>query len=329
MNRRRKLIVALVAGALAAPLRAFAQKEGKVPRIGYLLVQALSEPPSAERAAFLQGLVELGYVIGRTVQIEYRSAEGEVDFLPDLAAELVRQKVDVIFAASAEAARAAVNATRTIPIVTPSINNLIESGIVTSLAHPGGNVTGLTVFDRELSGKRLELLRDALPRAKRVAVVLNPRNVAAQAQWQESRQFAAQLRLTLLPFELGSPDTVPKMLASIVRARPDALLLFVDVRTIGYGKIFAEHATRNGIPTIAGWSNFANAGGLLSYSPNFPDLYHRAATYVDKILKGAKPGDLPVEQPAKFELAVNIKTAKALGITFPDSILIRADKVIE
>jgi putative ABC transport system substrate-binding protein len=326
MMRRRNFLAALA--AMCAPAgRVFGQ--ARVPRIGYLLLPALSEPPSAERAAFLQGLVELGHVVGKTVQIEYRSAEGEPEFLPDLAAELARQKVDVIFATSAEPARAAVNATRTIPIVTTSISNLVELGIVTSLAHPGGNVTGLTVFDAELSGKRLELLKDMLPQAKRVAVVRNPKNTNAQRQWQISRQSAARLGLTLLPFELGPPDAVPKMLASIVRTKPDALLLFVDVRTIGYGGIFAEHATHNRIPTIAGWSNFAAAGGLLSYSPNFPDLFHRAASYVDKILKGARPGDLPVEQPSKFELAVNMKTAKALGIRIPDSILVRADKVIE
>jgi putative ABC transport system substrate-binding protein len=326
MMQRRIFLGALAAMCTPAG-RVFAQT--KVPHIGYLLMPALSDPPSAERVAFLQGLSELGYAIGKTVQIDYRSAEGEVDFLPDLAAELVQQKVDVIFATSADPLQAAVNATRTIPIVTTSISNLIERGMVTSLSHPGGNVTGLTVFDEQLSGKRLELLRDTLPQAKRVAVVRNPEHHAGQHQWQITQQFASRLALTLLPFELGSSDAVPRMLASIVQAKPDALLLFVDVRTIGYSAIFAEHALRNRIPTIAGWSNFVTVGGLLSYSPSFPDLFHRAASYVDKILKGAKPGDLPVEQPAKFELMVNVKTAKVIGIEIPDSILMRADKVIE
>jgi putative ABC transport system substrate-binding protein len=325
--KRRHLFLSAT-GALLPGL-AFAQPARKVWRIGYLLLSALSEPPSTERAAFLQGLVELGYVIGKTVQIEYRSAEGERDFLPALAAELVREKVDVIFAASADAAQAALTATRTIPIVTPTIGILVYDGLVKSLAHPGGNVTGLSVFDAELAGKRLELLRDALPGAKRVAVVRNPRSSVALAQWEETRRVAAKLGLTLLPFELGTSDTVPKMLASVVRARPDALLLLVDERVIGYGNIFAERAMRNAIPSFAGWSNFAAAGGLISYSPSFPEIFHRAASYVDKILKGAKPGDLPVEQPAKFELIVNMKTAKALGIKIPQSILARADKVIE
>jgi putative ABC transport system substrate-binding protein len=185
------------------------------------------------------------------------------------------------------------------------------------------------VFDAELAGKRLELLRDALPGAKRVAVVRNPKSSITQAQWEETRRIAVKLGLTLLPFELGTSDTVPKMLASVVRARPDALLLLVDERVIGYGNIFAERAARNAIPSFAGWSNFAAAGGLISYSPSFTEIFHRAASYVDKILKGAKPGDLPVEQPAKFELIVNMKTAKALGIKIPQSILARADKVIE
>ena len=329
MMTRRRFLFLVCGGVAAAAIESRAQTQGKIPRIGYLVLQPLVEPPTAERAAFLQGLRELGYVEGRNIHIEYRSAEGEVEFLPALATELVQKNVDVIVATSTEPVKAAMQVTRTIPIVMTSVGNPVANGLIKSLAHPGGNVTGLSLLADELAGKRLQLLREVLPRARRVAVLRNVQNRVVQLEWKSTQTAAANFGLTLLPFELGHPDAVSRMLTSVAKTRPDALLLLIDPRVVSYSGIIIEFATRNRIPSFAGWSNFAELGGVLSYSPSLPALFQRAAKYVDKILKGAKPGELPVELPTRFELVLNLKTAKTLGITIPNSILLRADKVIE
>ena len=326
---RRKSIVALGAIALQAPLSVLAQTPGRIPQIGYLVLSQLVQPPSAERAAFLQGLHELGYVDGKSIRIQYRSAEGEADFLPTLATELVQLKVDLIFVTGIEAVRAAMAATKAIPIVMVVGSNPVSAGLVKNLAQPGGNATGLTLAADDLTAKRLEMLAELLPRAKRVAVLRTPRNAAAELDWQELQKSAVRLNLTLLPFELERPDAVPKLLELIAQARPDALLLLMEPRMVTYSAIIADFAASRRIPALAAWQRFTELGGVLSYATNLPDVFLRAAGYVDKILKGAKPAQLPIEQPAKFELAINMKTARALGITIPKNVLLQVTKVIE
>lgn len=329
MIRRRQLTAALAAVALAAPLAVRAQTPGKSPQIGYLVLSQLVEPPTAERAAFLQGLQQLGYVDGKSIRIHYRSAEGEADFLPVLAGELVQQKVDLIFATGIEAVRAAMTATRTIPIVMVVGSNPVSAGLVKNLAQPGGNATGLTLAADDLTAKRLEMLAELLPRARRIAVLRTPRNAAAELDWQELQKSAAKLNLKLLPFELERPEAVPKLLDLIAQARPDALLLLMEPRMVTYSAIIADFASSHRIPALAAWGRFTELGGVLSYATNLPDVFFRSAGYVDKILKGAKPAQLPIEQPAKFELEINMKTARSLGIAIPKNVLLQATKVIE
>ncbi len=329
MNNRRKLVIALGASALSAALAALAQVQGRIPRIGYLVLSQLVEPPSAERAAFLQGLHELGYIDGKNIRIQYQSAEGEAEFLPTLAAELAQQRVDLIFTTGTEAIRAAMAATKTIPIVMIVGSNPVSVGLIKSLAHPGGNATGLSLVSDDLAAKRLEILVELLPHAKRVAVLRSPRNRSGELGEQVMQKSAASLGLRLRSFELGRSEDVPKLLASIAQTRPDALFLLLEPRMVTYSGIIVDFATRQRIPSLAGWGKFAELGGVLSYAPSLPDVFHRAAGYVDKILKGAKPANLPVEQPTKFELEINMKTAKSLGITIPQTVLVRATKVIE
>jgi putative ABC transport system substrate-binding protein len=326
MNRRDAILVLLGLGA--APLTSVAQ-QNRIPRIGYLALPRLAEAPSAERAAFLEGLRELGYTQGRNIRIDYRSAEGKAELLPGLAAELVRENVDVIVATSAEPAKAAQAATRTIPIVFAASGDPVADGLVASLSHPGGNATGLSRVAPELAGKRLELLKEVLPHAKRVAVLRNRRNAAVEHAWPATQKAAVTLGLTLLPFELGQADSAMRTFESVANARADALLVLNDPRLASYSKIICDFAARNHIPAFGERSDFVPAGGLLSYTTDSAYRYRRAAAYVDKILKGARPADLPVEQPTRFELAINLKTAKALGLTIPQSLLFRADHVIE
>ena len=325
---RRAKILALVLGLVAAPLVGQAQRPGSVPRIGYLVLSPLAIPPSAERQAFLEGLRELGYIEGQNVTIEYRSAAWNRELLPDLAAELVELKVEVIVAIQG-AVEAARDATKTIPIVVPSLDNPVENGLVASLAHPGGNITGPGGTTSELSGKRLELLKEAIPKLARVAVLWNPANLGAPRQWKETQSSARLLGVTLQSHEVKDPNDVPTALSAMARKRPDALLTFASPLTSAYRPIIVEFATKQRLPTMFGLRAEVEAGGLMSYSHNLPDMFRRAARYVDKILKGAKPGDLPIEQPTRFELVINLKTAKALGLTIPQSVLLRADQLIE
>jgi putative ABC transport system substrate-binding protein len=319
-------LLALVATVLVAP--AEAERPAKVPRIGYLIVSPLADPPSAEREAFLQGLRERGYVEGQSIDLVYRSANWNRELLSDLAEELVELKVDVIVAVpgTVDAAR---RATRTIPIVIPGVGDPVEAGLVTSLARPGGNITGTAWSPPEVAGKRLALLKEALPRVSRVAVLRDLTVYGATHEWQETQAAARVLGLTLQPLELRDPKDFPAAFSAMTRKRPDALIADATPLTSAYRPIIVEFATKQRLPTMFGRRDAVESGGLMSYSVDDADMFRRAASYVDRILKGAWPGELPIERPTKFELAVNVKTAKALGITFPASVLIQATKVIE
>jgi putative ABC transport system substrate-binding protein len=328
MDRRRFLLTS-IAGALAAPLVVGAQQAGKIARIGYLLLPPLAEKPSVERQAFLQSLRELGYDEGRNFVIEYRSAAWNRELLPDLAEELIERKVDVIVAAGPQPTLAARDATKTIPIVMIAGISPVESGLVGSLARPGANVTGFVAQLPGLAGKRLELLREAVPHASHVFVIWNPGNPATATDWKETQVAARAVRMKLESVEVrGAEDfvaTLPQMLAR----RPAAVVVIDDTLTVAYREILAEFTLKNRIPAIMARREFTELGGLMSYAPKISDLFGRAARHVDKILKGAKPADLPVQQPTKFELVINLKTAKALGLTIPPSLLARADQLIE
>jgi putative ABC transport system substrate-binding protein len=315
---------------LAAPLRVEAQQAAKVPRIGWLANNpaASLHPPEA----FRQGLRDLGYVEGRNVVIEYRNAEGKPERLPALAAELVALKVDVILAAIVLAALAAKQATKTIPIVFASVADPVTSGLVTSLARPGGNVTGLSILSPELIGKRLELLTQAVPGVSRVAVLweLGGGGEPADKDVLKRAEVAGQALGVRLHFVEARDGDFDRAFSDMTRARAGALTMLPSG-----GMFFNERrrlvdlAAKNRLPAVYPWREAVDAGGLMAYGPRIADLYRRAATYVDKILKGAKPADLPVEQPTKFELVINLKTAKALGLTIPPSLLARADEVIQ
>ncbi len=332
---RRAFIGTLTSGLLAVPLAAEAEPAGKVHRIGFLSPSSPSDPervasPFGERglAAFRQGLRDLGYVEGQNITIEPRWAEGRFERLPDLAAELVRLKVDVIVSVVTQASLAAKNATRTIPIVMVAAGDPLGSGLVANLARPGGNVTGPSSMYADLAGKQLELLMKTTPKVSRVAVLWNPANAVWQAQMLRQTEGAARaLRLQLQLLEARGPDELEG--AAMTRERASALLVQVDVIFALHARRMADLAAKRRVPAMYGAREHVEAGGLMSYAPNVLDLFRRAATYVDKILKGAQPGDLPVEQPTKFELVINRKTAKALGLTIPQSLLQRADQVIE
>jgi putative tryptophan/tyrosine transport system substrate-binding protein len=309
---------------------AVAQQPKKVPRIGYLSgVDPARESIRSE--AFRLALRELGYIEGQNIAIEYRYAEGKVDRLFELAAELVRLKVDIIVGPAASASiRAAKNATETIPIVMMSLAaDPVEAGFVESLARPGGNVTGLTTLSRELGGKRLELLKEAVPKAARVAVLYDAAAPASIREVKEELPVAARaLGLTVRSWEVRAADDFEKVLAALNKERPDGLyhtgsplMNAIRNRTIGF-------ALKSRLPSVYGNSEAVDAGGLMSYGADTADSYRRVAYFVDRILKGAKPADLPVEQPTKFELIINLKTAKQIGLTIPQSLLYRADKVI-
>ena len=320
------LAVVLALSLFSVPLAAEGQTV-KVSRIGYLVLSPLVDPPTAERQAFLDGLRELGYLEGQNIVIEYRSANWNRELLPDLAQELVDLKMDVIMAVqgTTDAAR---HATRTIPIVIASGADPVASGLVTSLARPGGNITGMTFAPAEMAGKRLALLKEAFPKLARLAVLWSPENDGAQLQWQETQAAARVLAIALQPLEVKDPKDFPMAFSAMTRKRPDALITFTSPLTSAYRPIIVEFATKQRLPTMFGLRADVEAGGLLSYSPSSADVFRRAAYYIDRILKGAKPGDLPIERPTKFELVINLKTAKALGLTIPQTLLLRADQVI-
>jgi putative ABC transport system substrate-binding protein len=324
---RRAFIGTLAGGLLAAPLAAEAQQADKMARIGWLAVNLAAFPHVRE--AFLQGLRDLGHVEGRNVVIEYRDAEGKLERLPVLAAELVALKVDVIVAPSTPAALAAKQATRTLPIVFAVAADPVASGLVTGLAQPGGNVTGLSILAPELIGKRLEQLTQAVPGVSRVAVLWQPGALGKRTEQdmlKGAEATAGALGVRLQSVEVRSPADFDRAFSDMTRARAGALIVLPS-------PIFSERrhlvdlAAKNRLPAVYTWREYVDAGGLMSYGPDLADMLRRAATYVDKILKGAKPADLPIEQPTKFELVINLKTAKALGLTIPQSLLQRADQV--
>jgi putative ABC transport system substrate-binding protein len=318
-----------MAGAFAAPLASFAQQPAKIARIGFL------HPASAQAAAihlqaFRDGLRELGYVEGKNLQLELRWGEGKLERLPALAAELVQLKVDVIVAASSPSVVAARQATRTIPIVMPLSSDPVGDGLVASLARPGGNITGLSVMAPELGEKRLQLLKEMFPKVSHaMAVLWNPAYVGMRARLEQAQVAAPAVGLTVRSMEVRDTRELDVAFEAIIREHPEALLLLVDPFTRSQRSRIVEFAADQRLPAIYESSEFVDVGGLISYGPNISDQFRRAATYVDKILRGAKPADLPIEQPTTFELVINMRAAKALGIKIPDSILLRADKVIE
>ena len=326
---RRAFIGSLAGSLLAAPLAAEAQQAGKVARIGLLDHSA----PDPSRLGWWQGfkgrLRELGYVEGQNVVFEPRWAQEDAGRLPDLAADLVRLNVHVIVTAGSAAAPAASRATTTIPIVQASGADLVAVGVAASLARPGGNVTGVTSQTSELGGKRLELIRELIPRVSRVAVVWDLDNPGSAIGLRDTEGPAKALGVTLRATGLRVPHDFEGAFSAIAKERVAAVIVLPSAGLFAERRRIAELAVARRLPTVVGSREYTEAGGLLSYGTDFPDLFRRAATYVDKILKGAKAGDLPVEQPTKFELVINLKTAKALGLTIPSSLLQRADQVIE
>ncbi len=333
------LISILALGLLAGQVPAQAQKAGKVYRIGWLGIggpgslRRFKLKPSPQHIAFRQRLGELGYVEGQNLVIERRWAEGKYERPPDLAAELVRLKVDVIVTSSASRAiRAAQRTTHTIPIVMVGADvDPVEAGFVVSLARPGGNITGLTNFASRLHPKRLELFKEAFPRISRVAILWSP---AVQEQRMKEietigQALGIQIRSVVPTRGARAVSDLESVFSAISRERPDGLLVVTSGLTIRYRARIAEFAVEKRLLTMYTRSRFVKAGGLMSYGTNRPDLYRRAATYVDKILKGAKPADLPVERPTKFELVINLKTAKQIGVTIPPTLLLQATKVIK
>ena len=327
MDRRAFITGAI--GFLAAPLAARAQPAGKAYRIGFLGGTSRTANTSMTNA-FSQGLRELGYVEGQNVTIDYRYAEGKYERFPDYVNELVRLKVDVIVAVPTAAALAAKNATGTISIVTVAVFDPVESGLVASLARPGTNVTGLTLIaGPEIVGKYLELLKESVPKASRLAVLWNPANPAHPSLVTEAEKSARALGLQLQLVGARGPGKVDNALAAMTRERAGALVVLPDSMFLAERTRLAELATKNRLPAMYGLRQHAEAGGLMVYSANVPDSARRAAFFVDRILKGAKPADLPVERPTKFDFVINLKTAKALGLTIPPAVLARADEVIQ
>ena len=321
------LTVALV--LLLAPLAAEAQSAVKPPRVGYLG----SGSPSADapyRETFREGLRERGWIEGQNVVIESRWAEGRLDRLPDLAAELVRLKVDVIFAPSTASTAAAQNATRTIPVVMAMVGTPVERGTIASLARPGGNVTGLSMnVGVGIVGKQLELLKEVVPKISRVAVLGNPDEPQYGPMVKEAEMVGRALGVRLQVLEARGPNEFDRAFAAMVRQRAEALWVLSGAVYFLHQRQLADLAAKSRLPTTNGYREYVDAGGLLAYGPNIREFWRRAAAYVDKVLQGAKPADLPVEQPTKFELVINLKTAKTLGLTIPQSVLLRADEVIQ
>jgi putative tryptophan/tyrosine transport system substrate-binding protein len=319
-------IITLLLSLLAVPPIATAQPQGKVYRIGFL---GTNPPPAAWWDAFLDGLRERGYSEGRNLVFERRFSEGKAERFPEVAAELVRLRVDCIIVPTTPAALAAKHATQTIPIVIPTAIDPVGAGLVASLARPGGNITGLSTLAPELSGKRLGLLQEVVPRMARVAVLWNAANPANASVWHETQAAAGALGLRLHAQDVQSPQDFEGAFAHTAQAHPDALLVLQDSLMTMHRQHIVEFATRQHLPSVFFTREWVVDGGLMSYGPSFPDLYRRAATYVDKILKGANPAALPVEQATKFELVLNLKTAQALGLTIPPRVLFQADEVIK
>jgi putative tryptophan/tyrosine transport system substrate-binding protein len=316
------LIVLLTLG-LMTPLVTDAQRPGKIPRIGYL-----GDTPGPHVEALRQGLHDIGYLEGQNLVIEYRWAEGKGQRLPALAADLVGLPVDVIIAPGGQASRAAKHEISTIPIIMAPVGDPVGAGLVASLARPGGNMTGVSVIGVELSGKQLELFKEAVPGMSRVAVLLNPTNPGAAPAWRVMEGAARALELTLSPIEVRGADEFERAFAAIATAHADALFVFQDYLLFSHRTRLVDFAAQRRLPAMYMYREWADAGGLLAYGASLREVYRRAVTLLDKILKGAKPGDLPVEQVTKLDLVINLKTAQALGLTIPPTLLFQADEVI-
>ena len=328
MMERRVFVTAVGMSLLAAPVGVVAQQAPRVPRVGYLFSFTPAEGSHLWEAC-RQGLRELGYVEGRNIVLEPRWAEGRYDRLPELAADLVRLKVDVIVVAATPGSRAVKAATSTIPIVIVAVGEPVKAGLVASLARPGGNVTGLGLLTSELSGKRLQLLADVLRNVPRVALLMNPGNPVHAVFLEETRVAAQSLGVQLQPLGARTPGEIEKAFDAATGGRATALIVFDDPAIWSYRTRIVALAAKRRLPVMYGYREFVDVGGLISYGPDRIDHYRRTANYVDKILRGAKPADLPIEQPTKFELALNLKTAKALGLTIPQALLLRTDHLVE
>jgi putative ABC transport system substrate-binding protein len=326
--KRRQFITVLGGAAAAWPLAARAQQRDQVLRIG-ILETTSRELNAANISAFQKGLRELGYVEGQNLLFEYRSADGRTERFPGLVSELVDLKVDVIVTRGTPAALAAKKATETIPIVMAANGDPLGSGLIAGLAHPGGNITGLSALVLDLYPKRAELLRDTVPALMRIAGLFNPDSTISLREWGEVIKAARSLGIAADLIEVRNRDALVAAFNAASAQRVEALIVGLDTVTQSNKEAIAELAAAHRIPAIYSSREFVDAGGLLSYGVSYPDLYYRAAGYVDKIIKGAKPSDLPVQQPTKFELVINLKTAKAIGLAIPGSFVVRADEVIE
>jgi putative tryptophan/tyrosine transport system substrate-binding protein len=317
------LLVGLLLLLTGAP-QAIAEQGKRIPRIGLLLGDA-----SPRLDAFREGLRALGYIEGQNIELDCKLTEGKYDALKKLTAELIAGKVDVIVTGGHTATKAAMESTSTIPIVFGSASDPLGSGFVKSLARPGGNATGLSLLSRELTEKRFEILHEVVPKASRITVLFTPDSRASVMQFEETESTARQVRIALQPLPVRRPAEFDAAFDVAVRGRADAFLVVQSTFTLAHKRELTTLAAKHRLPAMYGSNEFVEAGGFMSYGADALDMYRRAASYVDRILKGAKPGDLPVEQPSKFELGVNLKAAKSLGLTFPASVLVRADRVIE
>jgi putative tryptophan/tyrosine transport system substrate-binding protein len=322
---KRREFIGLLGGAAAWPLTARAQQAvGKIVTIGVLAIE-----PWPPIDTFRQALNNLGYIEGKNVRFEYRYAEGYNERLPELANDLADLNVDVIVTWGTDAVLAAKQATTTIPIVMGTIGDPLGSGIVTNLARPGGNVTGSSSRAAELESKRLELLKEAVPGLSRAAILFNPTNHYMPLALQSAREGAQMLHVSLAIYEVRDTTTLDAAFVTLTKDRPDALMVPADTFLVSQRSRIAQFAIENKLPSVYTFREYIEAGGLIAYTPNYHDLFRRAASYVDKILKGAKPGELPIGQPTKFQLVINLKTAKALGLVIPRALLVGADQVIE
>jgi len=325
MDRRQLLVV--LGGALAAPFAVRAQQQS-VYRIGFLGNSTAALEANLV-GPFREGLRDLGYVEGGNIVIEYRWAEGKYERFPELIAELVALNVEIIVTAGTPAALAVKRAMVRIPLVMAAVGDPVGAGLVESLARPGGNFTGLTAIAPDLEGKRLELLREIVPKVSRVSFLLNPENALTVASEKQARAAAKVLRVDVQFVEVREDSHFDQAFDKIAKERPDAFIVLADRVFLHNRARIVDFAARNRVPAVYPYRELVEAGGLMSFGPNYADMHRRAATYVDKILKGAKPGNLPVEQPTKFELIINLKPAKALGLTIPQSLVLRADEVIQ
>jgi putative ABC transport system substrate-binding protein len=322
----RRTLIAGALGLLAAPLAAEAQATGKVPRIGVVAPAGLHDP---DIEAFRRGLRELGYVEGQNLLVEYRAAEGKPERFPDLFGEMLRLKVDVIITGSLLAALAAKKATSTTPVVVAASGDPVRAGVVASLAHPGANITGLSLSPQDtFAEKWLELLKEIVPRVSRVTVLAGGSGPGSEVELTSVRNAGRALGVQLHSLKWHSPSDLEDLFAVMIAEHADALIVTDDPLALTHRAKIIDLANRHHLPAMYGFKEFAESGGLMAYSTSLADLWRRAATYVDKILKGAQPGDLPVEQATKFELVINLKTAKALGLTIPPAVLARADEII-